>query len=229
MTDRPVGERSQYELLLGLGQGPEQVGTGLRVGSHRDQDTQLAWVDGPQREAETAGAGLIQPLQVVEDQRDGLGLAELGEQTPNRKRYGQRVDLAAIGFGTLQRDRQRTLLRSGQAIDRALRTLVDQLRQTCEGQPAVELGRRHGQHPPAATLRQLIRDLQQTALAEPRFADDDRTAALIQDLGQHPDGIVAAEQSVGGRRYLVHQHILRYPARPIEGRPALDRGFSPLR
>jgi hypothetical protein len=78
-------------------------------------------------------------------------------------------------------------------------------------------------------LRQLIRDLQQAALADTRLADGNHAAALIQDVAHQPHRVIAAEQTVSSRRYVVHQVIIRHGTRPIEGRLAPDRGFSPLR
>jgi len=227
-TDRPIRQRLEDELMPRLGQGSEQVGTAHRIRPGRYQDAQTARVDAAQRETETADTCLVQPLQVVDDEADRARLTKLGQQTSDGHGHRQGVDLSTIRLGSLQGNGQRATLWSRKAIDRSLRALVHQFGQPRERQSTIELRRSDGQHPSPSPLSQLIRDFQQTALAEARLADRDRASATVQDIGQDSQRFLAAEQSVLGRRSLAHQVIMRHPARPIEGRHALARGFSRL-
>jgi hypothetical protein len=92
--------------MPGPGQASDQIGTGARIGSRCHQDAQPPRFDGDaaEREAEAADACLVQPLQVVDEERDRVGLGELRQQSPDRQGYRQGIGLALAGFGALQGD-----------------------------------------------------------------------------------------------------------------------------
>src|SRR6185295_1458146 len=111
--------------------------------------------DAAQREAEAAKARLVEPLQVVDEQRDRRGLAELLQHTSDGQGHRQGVDLASSGFGMLQSNRQRAPLRTRKTAVRSRRTLADQFGQSREGQSSLELCRSNRKHISPLALRQL--------------------------------------------------------------------------
>ena len=114
--------------MPGPGQASDQIGTGARIGSRCHQDAQPPRFDGDaaEREAEAADACLVQPLQVVDEERDRVGLGELRQQSPDRQGYRQGIGLALAGFGALQGDCEGAALRTRKAAVRSLGKLADQ-------------------------------------------------------------------------------------------------------
>jgi hypothetical protein len=188
-----------------LGQTPDQIGTGARIGPCRDQDTQPVRLgaEAPQREAQAAHAGLVQPLQVIDDKRDRAGLRQLRQQSPDRQGHRQGINLAPAGLSALQRNSQGAALRTRKATVRALGKLADQLSKPRKRQPPVELGRRDRKHPAPADLGQLRGGPQQAALANTRIPGCNHASTSDQDVVHGPQSILAAKQPERGR-YLVH-------------------------
>jgi hypothetical protein len=163
--------------------------------------------DTAESEGEAANARLVQPLQVVDDERDWLGLGELRQQSPDRQGYRQGIDLAPVGFGTLQSNCEGAPLWTRKATVRSLGKLADQFGQPRKGQSSVELGRSARNHPVAADLGQLSRGPQQAALPSTGIADCDHTSATDQDVVHDSQSVLAAKQPERGR-YLVHEVII---------------------
>ena len=111
--------------------------------------------DAAEREAEAADACLVQPLQVVDEERDRVGLGELRQQSLDRQRYRQGIGLALAGFGALQGDCEGAALRTRKAAVRSLGKLADQFGEPRKRQSLVELGRSDRKHPSLADLGQL--------------------------------------------------------------------------
>jgi hypothetical protein len=123
--------------------------------------------DAAQRETEAADARLVQPLQVVDEECDRLGFAQPRQQAPDRQGNGQGVDLAARGFGALQGDGERALLRAREGLLRSLGEPAEQFGEPREGQSLLELRRSNGEHPSPLAPRLVGGGLQQDALADP--------------------------------------------------------------
>jgi hypothetical protein len=88
-----------------VGQTADQVSAGaLRPRSDQDADPVGIDGDSAEREAEAACTRLVQPLQVIDDDRDRLGLAELRQQSPESNRHGESIDVPR-GFDTAQSNR----------------------------------------------------------------------------------------------------------------------------
>ena len=128
--------------------------------------------DAAEREAEAPNAFMVQPLHVVDDERDRAGLGELRQQSPDR----QGIGLAPVGFGTLQGNGKGAALRTREAAVRSLGKLADQLGEPRKGQSLVELGRSDRKHPSPADLGQLSCGPQQAALASTGIAGCDHAS-----------------------------------------------------
>jgi hypothetical protein len=115
-----------------VGQTSDQIRARARIRSRADKDAQPLRFDrdATEREAETADARLVQPLQVVDDERDRLRLAQLLQQASDSQRYREGVHLATDWFDPLQSNCQGTLLRTRQAPVRPLWTLAEQVCKT---------------------------------------------------------------------------------------------------
>jgi hypothetical protein len=168
------------------------------------------------REGEAADACLVQPLQVVDEERDRLGLAELLEQGPDSQRYGQGIDLASLGFDALEGNRQRSPLRTREGTVGSLRALAEQLGKPGKRQSSLEPCRSDRKQPSSLALSPLRRGLHQTALARTRIADHDRAPATVQGIADDPQNVLAAEQPERGA-YLLHADLLPDRAPRIEG------------
>ena len=119
---------------------------------------------------------MVQPLHVVDDERDRAGLGELRQQSPDRQGYRQGIGLAPVGFGTLQGNGKGAALRTREAAVRSLGKLADQFGEPRKGQSLVELGRSDRKHPSPADLGQLSCGPQQAALPSTGIAGCDHAS-----------------------------------------------------
>ena len=178
LTDRPVLQGSQCELVPWPGQGLGASRSRRRFGSRRDQDTQPARVDvAAEREAEAADAGWSSHCRSSTTSVTGSA-SQSCVSSPRTASGTAKASISPSVSARRSATSRRAPLRPRQSLDGSLRALVHQLGQPGERQSTVELGRSDRQHPSAAALRQLIRDLQQTALPDTRLADGDHAAAL---------------------------------------------------
>jgi hypothetical protein len=163
--------------------------------------------DAAQRETERACACLVEPLQVVDDQRDRVRRAELRQQTLDSQGYCQSVDLGSDRFEAVQSNRQRPSLRTRKVSVHSLRTLTDKFGKPREGQSSLELCRSDGKNPPPPALRQRGCDLQQAALPGTGIADGDRASTADEEVAHDAQSVLTAEQPRCGR-FPVHDDII---------------------
>jgi hypothetical protein len=147
-------------------------------------------------------------LQIVDDDRNRLLLAQVRQKTSDSQRYSEGVDLLAVRFDPPQRNREGTLLWNRKASVRPLRALGDQLGESGKRQSSLELRRGDRKHPAPPALGQLIEDPQQAALSRTRVTGCDGAPTTDQDIAHHLQSVLPAEQPEGGSRHLVHGVII---------------------
>ncbi|GAA3316364.1 hypothetical protein GCM10020219_035120 [Nonomuraea dietziae] len=177
-------DRRDLELGQQAGRAPAVEPGGAQLGQAwrgeavlpRGEDHRHALGGQPsRREQQGLGAGVVEPLGVVDQAQHGTLLRQVGQEGEDGE-PGEEAVLPACEVGSEHR-LERGGLRARQRVEAVLQR-PQQLRQRAEGEVGLGLDARHAQHAQAERCRAARRPVEQRGLADARLAAHHEGAAV---------------------------------------------------